>query len=75
MYVFRNRLQKNQTKNNFKYIKSQAVLSEPFRDKIGQLNSIYQLAKKYIRTILKLKTLVIGLTEGKAQVSQQFQIY
>ncbi len=50
-----------------KYVKSQAVLSEPFRDKIGQLNKFYlPISKKIYKNHLKIKkTLVIGLTGGQ----------
>ena len=55
-------------KNKYlKFIKSQEVLSEPFRDKISQLNNFYlpiskMIYKKYLKT---KKTQVIGLTGGQ----------
>ena len=54
-------------KNYLNFIKSQEVLSEPFRDKIGQLNNFYlpiskRISKKYLRS---KKTQVIGLTGGQ----------
>ena len=37
-----------------KFIKSQEILSEPFRDKIGQLNKFYlPLSKKIYKNFLK----------------------
>ena len=50
-----------------KFLKSQEVLSEPFRDKIGQLNNFYlpickKINKKYFRS---RKTKIIGLTGGQ----------
>ena len=55
-------------KNKYlRFIKSQEVLSEPFRDKIGQLNNFYLPISKMINdTYLKeKKTQVIGLTGGQ----------
>ncbi len=55
-------------KNKYlRFIKSQEVLSEPFRDKIGQLNNFYLPISKMISdTYLKeKKTQVIGLTGGQ----------
>jgi D-glycerate 3-kinase len=54
-------------KKYLRFIKSQEVLSEPFRDKIGQLNNFYLPISKMIRdTYLKeKKTQVIGLTGGQ----------
>ncbi len=54
-------------KNYLKFLKSQEVLSEPFRDKIGQLNDFYlplsnKIFKKYT---LNNKTKIIGLTGGQ----------
>ena len=50
-----------------KFLKSQEVLSEPFRDKIGQLNKFYlpisqMIYKNYVQNN---KTQVIGLTGGQ----------
>ena len=50
-----------------KFLKSQEVLSEPFRDKIGQLNNFYipisqMIYKNYLKNN---KTQVIGLTGGQ----------
>ena len=55
-------------KNNYlKFIKSQEVLSEPFRNKIGQLNNFYLPISKmiYKNYIQNKKTQVIGLTGGQ----------
>ena len=55
-------------KNKYlKFLQSQEVLSEPFRDKISQLNNFYlpiskMIYKKYLKT---KKTQVIGLTGGQ----------
>ena len=51
----------------FGYLTSQEVMSEPFRDKLGQLNKYYlpiskMIAKDYLK---KKKTKVIGLTGGQ----------
>ena len=50
-----------------KFLTSQEVMSEPFRDKLGQLNKFYlpiskMIAKDYLK---KKKTRVIGLTGGQ----------
>ena len=55
-------------KNKYlKFIKSQEVLSEPFRNKIGQLNNFYLPISKMIRdTYFKeKKTQIIGLAGGQ----------
>ncbi len=54
-------------KKYLKFLKSQEVMSEPFRDKLGQLNKFYlpiskMIAKDYLK---KKKTKVIGLTGGQ----------
>jgi D-glycerate 3-kinase len=54
-------------KKYLKFLKVQEVLSEPFRDKINQLNNFYlpisqKIYKKYIKN---KKTQVIGLTGGQ----------
>ena len=54
-------------KKYLKFIASQEVLSEPFRDKIGQFNNFYlpiseMIHKKYLE---KKKTQVIGLSGGQ----------
>lgn len=49
------------------YLKSQEALSEPFRDKIGQLKKFYlPISTRIYRSFLKTKkTKVIGLTGGQ----------
>ena len=49
------------------YLKSQEVLSEPFRDKIGQLKKFYlPISTQIYRSFIKnKKTIVIGLTGGQ----------
>ena len=51
-------------KRYLQFLKSQEVMSEPFRDKVGQLNNFYLPISlninKYYKT--KKKTLIIGLT-------------
>ena len=54
-------------KKYLKFLTSQEVMSEPFRDKLGQLNKFYlpiskMIAKEYLKT---KKTKVIGLTGGQ----------
>ena len=62
-----NRAIKKLKNKYFKFIKSQEVLSEPFRDKIGQLNNFYlpisqMIYKNYSKN---KKTQIIGLTGGQ----------
>jgi D-glycerate 3-kinase len=54
-------------KRYLKFIKSQEVLSEPFRNKIGQLNNFYlPISNMIYKEFLKnKKTQVIGLTGGQ----------
>ena len=54
-------------KTYLKFIRSQEVLSEPFRDKISQLDNFYlPIGKMINETYLKKnKTIVIGLTGGQ----------
>ena len=49
------------------YLKSQEALSEPFRDKIGQLKKFYlPISTQIYRSFIKnKKTIVIGLTGGQ----------
>jgi len=54
-------------KKYLKFLTSQEVMSEPFRDKLGQLNKFYlpiskMISKDYLK---KKKTKVIGLTGGQ----------
>ncbi len=54
-------------KKYFKFLSSQEVISEPFRDKLGQLNRFYLPISKMIMNeyIKKKKTKVIGLAGGQ----------
>ena len=40
-------------KKIFKFLKSQEVASEPFRDKLGQLNNFFYLLVKKFTKLLK----------------------
>ena len=53
-------------KKYLKFLSSQEVMSEPFRDKLGQLNKFYLPISKMIKDeyIKKKRTKVIGLTAG-----------
>ena len=67
-------------KNYLKFLNSQEVTSEPFRDKLGQLNRFYMPLSKMIKDeyIKKKKTKVIGLTgaqgTGKSTISNILKI-
>ena len=54
-------------KKYLKFISSQEVMSEPFRDKLKQLNKFYLPISKMIKDeyIKKKRTKVIGLTGGQ----------
>ena len=54
-------------KKYFKFLSTQEVMSEPFRDKLGQLNKFYLPICKMIKEeyLKKKKTKVIGLTGGQ----------
>ena len=54
-------------KKYLKFLSSQEVMSEPFRDKLGQLNKFYLPISKMIQEeyFLKKKTRIIGLTGGQ----------
>jgi D-glycerate 3-kinase len=66
--MYLNKLSYQKVKSKYlKFLKSQEVLSEPFRDKISQLNNFYQpisemIYKNYIKN---KKTQVIGLSGGQ----------
>ena len=63
-----------------KFLKSQEVVSEPFRDKLGQLNNFFlPISEKIHRNYLNnKKTKIIGLTggqgSGKSTISQILKI-
>mgnify|MGYP001484633627 CR=1 FL=1 len=67
-------------KNYLKFLSSQEVLSEPFRDKLGQLKKFYLPLSKMISEEFnkKKKTKVIGLTgaqgTGKSTISNILKI-
>ncbi len=67
-------------KKYLKFLSSQEVMSEPFRDKIGQLNKFYFPISKMIKEeyFKKKKTKVIGLAggqgTGKSTISQILKI-
>ena len=50
-----------------KFLKSQEIMSEPFRDKLGQLNKFYLPIGKMINDeyLKNKKTKIIGLTGGQ----------
>ena len=52
-----NKLSYQKVKNKYlKFLKSQEVLSEPFRDKIGQLNNFYlPISQMIYKNYLKIK--------------------
>ena len=54
-------------KKYIKFINSQEIISEPFRDKLGQLNKFYLPISEMIKDefFKKKKTRVIGLTGGQ----------
>ena len=67
-------------KKYLKFLKSQEVVSEPFRDKLGQLNKFFlPISQKIHRIYLNNnKTKIIGLTggqgSGKSTISQILKI-
>ena len=54
-------------KKYLEFLKSQEVLSEPFRDKLGQLNNFYLPLSEFIfkNYSKNKKTIIIGLTGGQ----------
>ena len=65
-------------KNKYlKFIKSQEVLSEPFRDKMGQLKNFYlPICETINNSYLKNKnTRILGLSGGQGQENQQYQTF
>ena len=71
---------KKVSKKYFKFLKSQEITSEPFRDKKGQLNNFYlPISEKiYFNFIKKRRTNIIGLTgsqgSGKSTIAHILQI-
>ena len=67
-------------KKYFHFLKSQEVVSEPFRNKIGQLNNFYLPLSEFIyrNYLINKKTKIIGLTggqgSGKSTISQILKI-
>ena len=63
-------------KRYLQFLKSQEVMSEPFRDKVGQLNNFYLPISLNINKYYKTKkTLIIGLTEAKVLENLLFLIF
>ena len=54
-------------KKYLKFLSTQEAMSEPFRDKLGQLNKFYLPISKMIKEeyLKRKKTKVIGLTGGQ----------
>ena len=79
--MYPNKFNYNKIKINYiNFLNSQEVFSEPFRDKIGQLNNYYiKISEKIYKNYLKKKkTKIIGLTggqgSGKSTISQILKI-
>ena len=79
MYLIKRNYQRIERKY-LKFLKTQEALSEPFRDKIGQLQNFYMpISQKIYKNYLKTKkTKVIGLTggqgSGKSTISKILKI-
>ena len=71
-------IDKEVKKKYLNFIKSQEVLSEPFRDKEGQLNDFYLPIAELIKKKFKKKTSIIGLSggqgSGKSTISKILKI-
>ena len=68
-------IDKEVKKKYLNFIKSQEVLSEPFRDKEGQLNNFYLPIAKLIKKKLKKKHQLLDYQVVKAQESLLFLKY
>ena len=71
-------IDKEVKKKYLNFLKSQEVLSEPFRDKEGQLNNFYIPMAQLIKKKYKKKTSIIGLSggqgSGKSTISKILKI-
>ena len=79
--MYLNKLSYKKVKNKYlKFLKSQEVLTEPFRDKVGQLNNFFLPMGKMIHNgyLKNKKTQIIGLTgaqgSGKSTISNILKI-
>ena len=75
MYLIKRNYQRIERKY-LKFLKTQEALSEPFRDKIGQLQNFYMpISQKIYKNYLKTKkTKVIGLTGGQGSGKSTIEI-
>ncbi len=56
----------NVEKKYLKFLKSQEILSEPFRDKKGQLNKFFlPISKEIFKKYIKKKTYIVSITGGQ----------
>ena len=71
-------IDKEVKKKYLNFLKSQEILSEPFRDKEGQLNDFYLPIAELIKKKFKKKTSIIGLSggqgSGKSTISKILKI-
>ena len=67
MYSYKKNLNNKVKKKYLQFLEKQEILSEPFRDKIGQLNKFFlPISKKIFEHKIKNnKTLIVGLTGGQ----------
>ena len=78
--IFRGLSYRKIKKKYLKFLKSQEILSEPFRDKIGQLNKFFlpisdEINKKYsIKNGTKIISLTGGQGSGKSTISNILKI-
>ena len=69
----------NVEKKYLKFLKSQEILSEPFRDKKGQLNKFFlPISKEIFKKYIKKKTYIVSITggpgSGKSPISNILKI-